>query len=93
MDGEIFDINSYNVRCDRDFGTCKIKRGGGVLIAIKSNIKAVKLDTSNIGNLPEVNCVDLVAVEAVLGTSLWLFAHCTFPRGLRLTATQHFLIS
>jgi hypothetical protein len=85
MDGEVFDIYSYNVfRCDRDFGTCKIKRGGGVLMAIKSNIKAVKLDTSNIGNLSEVNCVDLVAVEAVLGNKSLVICALYIPPGSKV---------
>jgi hypothetical protein len=97
MDGEVFDINSYNVfRCDRDFGTCKIKRGGGVLIAIKSNIKAVKLDTSNIGNLSEVSCVDLVAVEAVLGNKSLVICALYIPPGSKVdcyTTLLDFLIS
>jgi hypothetical protein len=97
MDGEVFDINSYNVfRCDRDFGTSKIKRGGGVLIAIKSNIKAVKLDTSNIGNLSEVNCVDLVAVEAILGNKSLVICALYIPPGSKVdcyTTLLDFLIS
>ena len=45
FDGEYFDVKLFNVlRKDRDFSTTAMRRGGGVLIAARKEIKVIMLE-------------------------------------------------
>lgn len=61
-DNEIFPPSYRIFRSDRKYDTLKVSRGGGVLIAVNSSIRAVKLDLSNL-NLTSLPSIDLIGIK------------------------------
>ena len=62
---EIIDCNLYTVyRKDRNFGATQLSRGGGVLLAFKSNLKIETIDTSEI--LILIPHIDIVGCKCKL---------------------------
>ena len=64
-DGEIIDLNSYQIfRSDRKFTVLNYRRGGGVLLGIRHNIKAINLDVYSICNdIHKVPTIDVLLVK------------------------------
>lgn len=85
-DGEIFDTNDYNVyRCDRNENNSDLGSGGGVLIAVRSNINSERII------VPSTETVEMIIVQLRFVNRRIILCCLYIPSGSSLPVYQDYI--
>lgn len=68
QNAEFMDVEKYIVmRCDRDYASSGLNRGGGVCLGISSILNPVNLDLKNLSDFKNFTLIDIVGARITVG--------------------------